>query len=269
MLFADTVAMVIFWFTPLPIMSVMGGIRLTESEDVLLTTGLLVRFFGTASWPIWCIGGLICASKKRKKEDVPKEREPPLSTSGERCPAIGQGLRSLAAAAILIWIPIFPFTQPQQVNRRRAERDLYAGRIVEAIEFMSQRKRSDFPKYWDPPPRFAYRERVPAIDLVLCESEKSETADWVRDLFRQKLEGQANAYFHPGMEHALNLSDMDDERLAKYALTLSASSFGPSAARYHEAEISELLSGKPRESRRKSLEQLRDLIPPDKPKSEE
>src|SRR5690606_14448526 len=59
MLFADTLALVILVFTPLPVFNIMGGIPLTESEQVIRDIACNVQFFGGVSWLIWFIGSLV------------------------------------------------------------------------------------------------------------------------------------------------------------------------------------------------------------------
>ena len=52
-LFADTVAIVLLFFTPLPVISLMGGIRLTESDLLIRNTAYMIGFCGVLSWLIW------------------------------------------------------------------------------------------------------------------------------------------------------------------------------------------------------------------------
>lgn len=253
MFFADTVAMVVFWLTPLPIISVMGGIRLTESEEVLLSVGIMVRFFGTVTWPIWLIGAIVAGYRSK-----------PLSPNAEPTAiraSTGIGLWGVAVLSLLIWIPVLPLTQPKQIHRRHAERLLFANQVSDAISYMSEHQRADFPRHWDPPPRFGLGKFTPAIDLVLAESEAPLTATWVRDLFREKYMLQLDAEAYDLSRRAILLSELDEKRLAKYVEIVKELPFGPALAKSHLPEIEHgFREGSAlTESQKQSLETLKEL----------
>jgi hypothetical protein len=271
MLFADSVAMIVFWLTPLPILSVMGGIRLTESEQVIQSTGFLVRFLGTATWPAWLIGTSIATRRSRCDgagwHDVHRSKEEPPR-------AVTWGLWVLSGFSILIWMAILPFTQGEQINRRRVEIDLRSGRIEQAIDYMSQRDRDEFPPHWSPPPQVGYAETQPSIVDVLLHLERPDVAPWVQELFREKLAVQSHADRWSFYGHAIRLDDMGDERLASYVRLLESLPEGPAMSRYHEAEIRNSLGGTEQDvervlsdNRRASLEALLRLLPEDKSSS--
>lgn len=253
MLFADSVAMVVFWFTPLPIISVMGGIRLTESESVLLEVGLWVRTLGTLSWPIWLIGAMVqgYTSKPQDSSVLPA----PVT----RRTSIGLWL--LAALSLLAWIPILPRTQPKQLHRRHAEKLLLANRILEAVEFMSKFPIEAFPKNWDPPPRFGLGGRRPELDLVLAQTENTQTALWVRDLFRDKLKSQLDAAPYSYHDRAIQLRGMDERRLAQYVAMVRGLPFRAEVARYHLPELDHGFAEGPTltESQRESIKTLKEF----------
>lgn len=229
MLFADTVAMVIFWFTPLPILSVMGGIRLTESEQIILGTGIWVRLLGTVTWPVWLIGASIVGFHGQSRYEAPAPRE--------RGQLISLPLWVLAISSILIWAIVLPYSQPQQIHRRHAERLLYADKAPEAIEYMSALRRVDFPGHWDPPPRIGYQELVPPLDLLLIVVESPLAAEWVRDLYHEKVKLQLMASPDTWAGRAIELRNLSENRLARYVKALEKSKLGPQLARYHLVEI--------------------------------
>jgi hypothetical protein len=187
----------------------------------------------------------------------------------------------LSTASIFVWTAFLPYTQSEQVNRRRVEADLRKGRIAESIQFMSQRERSDFPPHWDPPPRTAYGETEPSIVEVLLHLDQLDAAPWVQDLFREKLAVQASADPWNYYGHAIRLSDLDDQQLAHYAKILNSLPEGPAMARYHETEIQVLLDPQTygeepypagqgmSAERRSSLNAILSLIPDDPSQSDE
>ena len=65
MFFADTVALVLLFLTPLPVLSLMGGIRLTESEQLIQGTAFLIGVLGVLSWPIWFFGAAVAIAISR------------------------------------------------------------------------------------------------------------------------------------------------------------------------------------------------------------
>lgn len=179
MLFADTVAVVVLYLTPLPIISIMGGIRLTESESLiqLITVGFM--FLGIVTWPIWLLTTTVI---NRSKKFVWR-----IVSDPERHNSVGVSAWILAAAALLIWIPILPGPQREQQLRRDVESELRNGRIREALATMSNHEQSDFPPHWDPPPRIGYGQWKPELLDVLEVAQSTDTKRWVLSLFEQKL----------------------------------------------------------------------------------
>jgi len=206
MLFADTLASLIVWFTPLPVFNIMGGIRLSESEAVILDTAFTVRFFGAVTWPFWLIGSWVVASRKRNWE--------PLQGHGE---PISRPVWLLAALSVLIWSVVLPYTQPAQRLRWTVENDLAGGRIQNAVEVMSSHPRDAFPPHWDPPPWPGYGQDDPRlIDVLEAITDTPSTAEWVRSLYVQKFLQQTDAEFL-----TFHIFDsMEDDEFGRYLAIL-------------------------------------------------
>ena len=175
--FADTLAAFILMATPLPIVSIMGGIRLSESELVLREVVFTLRALTVLTWPIWAIATGIIASRKSPAWSY--------AATGDSH-RVAWHLWAVGAAALAAWVFVLPFTQPEQQLRHSVERDLRAGRIAEGLAAMSAHERSDFPPHWDPPPRIAYRERRPDILELQEQLDSSSVAPWVRELYATK-----------------------------------------------------------------------------------
>lgn len=178
MLFADTVLLVVLYFTPLPILSIMGGIRLSESERVLQGITLIVGTLGRMTWPVWLLWAIAGSVTPVNHAET---------TSGEERTAVARHLWGLGFAAIAMWLPFLPHTQREQQLRRQVERDLKGGRIAEALMLMSAHEPDDFPPHWDPPPRVAYGESTPNIQDINKHLNDVSVAPWVRDVFVGKL----------------------------------------------------------------------------------
>ena len=179
MLFADTVAAILLGMTDLPIVAIMGGIRLSESEMVLHDTVWTLRVLAVLSWPVWLIGAGVAVFRKQPKWEYQPASQPPY-------PRVAWPLWAAAAALLGMWAFILPQTQPAQQLRSRVERSLRAGRIRVGLETMSAHEPGDFPPYWDPPPRVAYRERTPDITQVQEHLDVLPVKPWVRGMYVEK-----------------------------------------------------------------------------------
>lgn len=201
MLFADTVAIVILFATPVPIVSIMGGIRLSESENVLQAVLMLLRFVTVVSWPIWAIAtGVALFRRSSEWHYVP--------ITGEG-PPVALHLWAFGAVALVAWAFVLPFTQPEQQLRQRVERDLRAGRIEKALATMSAHERSDFPPHWDPPPRVAYGETNPNIVDVYETLDRMAVKPWVRQIYGLSLLNELGASDYSAMWSQLSIEEVE------------------------------------------------------------
>lgn len=179
MLFADSVALALVSQVDIQVFAIMGGVRLNEGEAALAEAKLLVMFFGTLSWPVWCIVSLALASRRSPSWTWSVRPVSGLLT-------MPRSVWSFAAAAVAVWLAPLPWTQAEQQLRGAAERAFRAGRYREMLAVMSAHQRDDFPPQWDPPPRIgALRQRHRIVNVVSAFTP--DTATWVRGLFCEKL----------------------------------------------------------------------------------
>jgi hypothetical protein len=179
LLFADSLVVVILFLTPLPVFSIMGGIRLSESEQIIQATAFFVGAIGILSWPIWLIGSVVMAAKA-----LPPQSS--VATSSMDRKTMSLPMWGLGVVSLTVWLFILPVTQPEQQRRRRVEVLLREGHIEQAIEVMSAHERSDFPPHWDPPPRIGYGETTPELPKVLETLIVVEAKPWVAELYWEK-----------------------------------------------------------------------------------
>ncbi len=180
MLVADVAALVALFTVPVPVLQVMGGIRLTESEQVLQNTAFLARAAAVLTLPFWLIGALVARSRANLQP-------PPNISSAARGAPVGPLV--LAGACVVAWALVLPATQREQRLRSDAERMLRSGRIAQAVETMSKHDRDDYPPAWDPPPRIGWPgPEVPAVLDVLNVIVDRGAADWVRAAYVDKFE---------------------------------------------------------------------------------
>jgi hypothetical protein len=189
--FADTVMLTLLHLTPLPVISIMGGVRLSPSEQVISATSFLAGLSGILTWPVWAIVSLVIIWSRGLQ---PYE----LHAQSER-PSVGLSAWLLGVVALLVWIPILPQTQPEQQLRHVVENELRNGQIERALATMSKHKRSDFPPHWDPPPRVGFGENSPRIVDVMEIVVANDMAAWVRELYQRKFEDFLGNGYRPQM----------------------------------------------------------------------
>ena len=234
MLFADVVAVVAITAMPRPIINVMGGIRQTESEQLILAVTFFVQFLGVMSLPIWLIGWAVVAQRRWKS--VPDETEPALPDQQSNG-SVSRDPWLLAAFSIIIWIPILPQPQSEQKNRWKVTQDLSSGRYEDAVRYMSDRSPADFPPHWDPPPRPGYGEVYPPLSEILDAVFRFDAADWVRDIYLDKLRMSSSRFDGAVVELRL----LDDDQLRRYRDLLLELSDGRKIARSHEHYLEDAL----------------------------
>jgi len=185
MAFADGLALTLLTFLPFPLIDVMGGIRLSESDAVLRSTATSVCMLGSCSLPFWLVGVVMAALASKPSWQVAPH------ASGTEASRPSTGLRILAWSSVAIWGVLLPFTQPEQQLRYRVEHDFEEGRIDTALAEMSAHRRSDFPPHWSPPPRYVSTVLGNNMTtfLQICEAiDKERTAPWVQAIYLNKLQ---------------------------------------------------------------------------------
>jgi hypothetical protein len=258
MLFADSVALVAARLTPKPIWSVMGGVRLSEREALIQEAVLMVGVLAFLSWIIWLIGTIAVASRLR----MGAAREPKPAEPAARSSSASAGLWVVAIASLVVWAFILPHTQPEQINRRIVETQLRAGQIPEAVCFMSQHTRKEFPPLWDPPPQLAFGEYKPGLIEVLSILASGDVPPSFREVFADKLMTQVDRFalddwdFAPSFFRVLNLPDDELDRFVKL---LRAIPEGPKIAHLYRHDADDQLTSK--ESRDYDTDEWRDPNP--------
>lgn len=204
MLFADSVALSLLFIVPLPVVSLMGGIRLSESEQIIQQTAFMVGCWGGVSWPVWLLGTIGVGSGPGWT----------LTRGGDHSP-VGRNVWWIAAVAVGIWAVVLPFTQPEQQLRHRVELDLSEGRLEQALETMSAHERSDFPPHWDPPPRIGYGETRPGMDDVLKAIARNPVKPWVHEIYVAKFVDSLSPRAHSVPGSVDDLHELDAEQFDK------------------------------------------------------
>ena len=184
MALADALALFGLSIMPLPLINIMGGIRLSESEQLIAAATMQITFLGVMTLPIWALGAIISTAMGRPDWQILHRDAPKAETMARG------GAGWLAGAAVAVGLALLPWTQPEQQRRWRAESLLRSGEMTEAIEFMSRFAPSDFPPHWDPPPRIGYGDTAPNAETVVEAIRETGAAEWVRDAYLKKFDVQ-------------------------------------------------------------------------------
>lgn len=176
-LFFSSVTMAIAsFYAPVPVVDFMGGMQHSPEEEALASMNFMVGFFAVLLTPVfliaaWIGGNFMAAS---------------WSITRFRTTNIGQGVWILLGATLLLSAAGLAWMQPKQLRRYTATQFLMKERVSEAVRYMSQFDRGDFPPIWDPPPRWAYGEDTPDILEVDRALSEEPTKAWVQDIFARK-----------------------------------------------------------------------------------
>lgn len=203
-LFADSLLIVIIASTP-NLLVIMGGVRTDTSEGVLRATATFVGISGYMCWWIWALTTTITFFVNFDRS------APENGTAHPQAAPPTQRVWRLAVGALLIWIVILPFTQPQQWRRYYAERLADDGNYPELIAYLSKYSASKFPPHWDPPPREDSEVRGYELMAVSAAFERLPDArdvPWIWAAYETKFADEFMDYY-PLWE---SLSPADQQR---------------------------------------------------------
>lgn len=162
-----------------PVVHFMGGLQ-HSSEDylrfIIKFRTMMIAFFAMLPLLIAAVTGLTILRNSKAIAPTWPIR-PPAAPS--------RAIIACCAISLAMWTPALWIAQPEQHNRYRAESLINQGRYDEALAFMSQRNRTDFPRVWDAPPDLKHLiAQGPASLFPLHESLQAGTAaPWVRTLY--------------------------------------------------------------------------------------
>jgi hypothetical protein len=180
MLFADVIAAIAVHVTPQPIWNLMGGVRLSPADQVLLDAVCIAKAFTFLSFPIWFIGSAISIIRYRPRTAVEIEELPRR---------VSPQLWGVAISCVLIWVCILPWTQPEQRHRHEVSALFANGKYSEMMAYLSSHRRSEFPPHWELPPRLGWddnsllRPQFNQFYDLIAASLRPGITDWVRQSY--------------------------------------------------------------------------------------
>lgn len=179
-LFSDILAILALEFAPGPIFMLMGGVRQTESEQLIASFRLLLNLLCYLTMPIWIISYLLLIWKNPPWQWTP-------NNNPERNLRVSRSCWAVAIVSLLVWIPILPLTQPQQHLRWKGEKLLSSRQFDAFAKLMTEHDETEFPAHWDPPPRVGYGERAPSPAEVMVSLQKHNASQWIIDRYIDKM----------------------------------------------------------------------------------
>lgn len=174
---------------PTPPIAVMGGIRLSETEELIsrMTYSALLGSF--MLFPVFLVGTIVVARTQSLGRNVADLSIAKAGGSHGRLDAL------IAIAGLFGWLAVAPGPQVEQRNRYIVEQAVQAGRFDAAERYMSVRSPSDFPPHWSPPPnsRGLYHESslMPMLEAIVRDSD---SAAWVREAYIGHVERFLNSW---------------------------------------------------------------------------
>ncbi len=166
----------------LPMVSIMGGIRLTRTQQVVINyqSGLLMTIFYAA------IPVLICLLVSFAYTDRLRPARPEVLRSTRKL-SRGPWLLALSALGLsVVWAVPFQISYWQAAE---IDRLIVGGRIPEALERLEANGPAAPPATWDPLPRLRHKGSK-QVDLALMIDELSQrkAATWLNDLMLEQAE---------------------------------------------------------------------------------
>jgi hypothetical protein len=173
-----TAACAVLAVMPKPVFYMMGGIHQTGADALVAGWAALAMTVSMLLMIFWVIGAAIYLQVRGR-----------WTVQGVEGVQVSPGAFVVAIACLMPWLTALPRTQGEQRLRHDVEWLMNAGRIDEALDAMSARRRDAFPPQWDPPPKIGWDvgERPPVLDVVERVVARGTTG-WVREAYIDKLE---------------------------------------------------------------------------------
>ncbi|MGA2435561.1 MAG: hypothetical protein ABSG25_09780 [Bryobacteraceae bacterium] len=182
-----TFALALFYtalmFARVPLISIMGGVRVPPSAEPVIMAYLYVMFYGFFALVIGGIGLLVSI----------RIRQPDWSLKGfvpvEHRTTASRQLLIAALSVTLVFGAAMPITQREQWLRYQVEAEYKSGNIDRALMTLSMHSRTEFPPQWTPPPWPEYEDgaRDPKFhQIVQALQSRQDIPLWVTAAYGEK-----------------------------------------------------------------------------------
>lgn len=159
----------------LSVVSIMGGLRLTQTQQILHNyhSGVLgIIFYGALPVLIVSVVSFVVL---RKRDRMPQ----PSTTSNV---TLSPGKWWIPSIAMVIFLGGATYFQPDLFRAHQVDRLLESDRVTEAITVMLQHGEDGFPRTWDPPPTFPDgNPNRPQMKTLLNAIQTMAPESWIVD----------------------------------------------------------------------------------------
>lgn len=159
----------------LSMVSIMGGIRLTQTQQILVNYQSAVSavcFYGIIPTLISGVVALVMLRGNWNRKDEVKGF----------CVVLDRCVWAWPIFAAIVLLCGASYFQPKLYHATKVESLLEKGDVVEAIEMMEQRGPSHFLPDWDPPPKFPDRDsQTPSVSVIVSAIEQTRCDQWIVD----------------------------------------------------------------------------------------
>ena len=257
LLFSTVIAWIALRLVPSPVFMIMGGVRLTESEEIILSTRLLIEASCVLTAPVWLLCYLVLLwSREGWRWTLAEQQQTPAVAS--------RGLWGWVAMSLLVWLPVLPFTQAEQGWRWKLETLLRAGQYADVCQLARQCQRDDLPPHWDAPPRIGYGEERPELLPTLVGLYTHDPPSWLWQIYEDKLVAQLGYYGPMSSQNGHQFSRLRDDEVVALVALLQESGQGRGFARAMMRVLEEELRGQGdvqiSPQRRAAVEQLMQFV---------
>lgn len=184
--FADIIAIPAVAIVSLATVSIMGGIRLTEAEQLIGIVSDGTFSLGLMSLPIWFVGATSVFARGLLRWP---EREMLGIGEGARGATIARSLWSAAVVLLAFGLALLPVTQFEQSRRNQIESLVQQDDIRGAVVLLATFEKRDLPPHWDPPPRYGrWGTKPPLIDAVESLLRLDAPPSWLTDNYLAKVD---------------------------------------------------------------------------------
>jgi hypothetical protein len=169
------IAFVALFAANLSMVSIMGGLRLTQAQQILVDyQGVVLGgcFYGVIPMIVVGLSAIGMVRGKHRVEDEPGSCDLPIRRSVWLIPVIAIVVLGGGAMAF----------QPRLHRATEIDVLLHRDEIIAAIEQMQKHGEAAFPIVWDPPPKFPERDNhTPLITSILTAIEQTKCEPWIAE----------------------------------------------------------------------------------------
>lgn len=159
------------------LVTVMGGIQLTPSEEIIsnyISAVIYILTIGAIPVLILAVVGSVYCVKALNKT--------PTSDPAADLPAVAGWEPALLAAPLAVTLLLCGgmwHFQPQRQRAYRVDRWLASGDVQRAVNYMQAGTAADFPTAWTPPPHRPFYQEGPTLAALVPALEQADPAAWV------------------------------------------------------------------------------------------